>query len=507
MDAAENKLSKYDMLCRQMDALIEACLDSERRHMVQIERVHPKYRSSAKNLVHYRAMRSRDLSKLQKRLKNLGFSRLAKAESHVLPSLTTTRRLIDLLEGSPDHEPHITPELSIKKSKRRLRKNSTALLGPRSKNRNSMIMVTMPTEASWNTKLIEDMISGGMGVARINCAHDNSEIWGRIAANVRKVSEELNIPCSIAMDLAGPKIRTGTIAAGPQVKKIRPVKDARGRIVRKASVWLGDEPSEKAPHFLPLADRSKLEPGMVLHFQDTRGKLRTLQIAFVEESGCVALIDRTSYLETGHILYHEKQLITQVCVLGEVAAREGSVYLRPGDKVLLTKRNVVTPHFGPNHDRTGIDFLEIQCTNPSVIDQIKPGESVKFDDGKFEGVIDSVNDDGAMITVTAVRSNGARLKAEKGVNFPDSRLRIQGLTTKDKEDLKFVVETADIVNMSFVNSVRDVKALMSELEKLGALNKIGVVLKSRNDAGFPQPHRYSARSNAHLSHWCDDRSW
>ena len=40
------------------------------------------------------------------------------------------------------------------------------------------------------------------------------------------------------MDLAGPKIRTGPIAAGPSVLRIKPQRDAYGRVVSPALVGL-----------------------------------------------------------------------------------------------------------------------------------------------------------------------------------------------------------------------------------------------------------------------------
>lgn len=52
-----------------------------------LEKVHPNYRDSAKNLVHYLAFRRRDLRPLQMRLAELGLSSLGRAESHVLATV------------------------------------------------------------------------------------------------------------------------------------------------------------------------------------------------------------------------------------------------------------------------------------------------------------------------------------------------------------------------------------------------------------------------------------
>lgn len=57
------------------------------------------------------------------------------------------------------------------------------------------------------------------------------------------------------------------------------------------------------------------------------------------------------------------------------------------------------------------------------------------------------------------------MRAEKGINFPDSKLNIKGLTEKDKADLKFIAKCADLVNFSFVNSKSDVEDLLNEFKK------------------------------------------
>ena len=66
-------------------------------------------------------------------------------------------------------------------------------------------MVTMPPEAAENYKLIYDLISRGMNVVRINCAHDNPDVWEKMIKKIRKAEKELNQNCKILMDIAGPK--------------------------------------------------------------------------------------------------------------------------------------------------------------------------------------------------------------------------------------------------------------------------------------------------------------
>jgi pyruvate kinase len=83
-----------------------------------------------------------------------------------------------------------------------------------------------------------------------------------------------------------------------------------------------------------------------------------------------------------------------------------------------------------------------------------------------------------------VRLGGTKLRADKGINFPQSKLKISGLTEKDRRDLKFVTKHADVVNMSFVNTPRDVEELLDAIGKAGKLNELGVILKIETQQGF-----------------------
>jgi pyruvate kinase len=77
------------------------------------------------------------------------------------------------------------------------------------------------------------------------------------------------------------------------------------------------------------------------------------------------------------------------------------------------------------------------------------------------GVIEEVLADSVLVRITWAPPQGGRLRADKGINLPDSRLRIPALTTRDLEDLAFVSQNADVIEMSFVNSPEDGVALVS----------------------------------------------
>lgn len=478
------KPGKIEVLIADIEQLIAATTAYAETHKGKVVKVHPAYKDSARNLLHYAALRRRDLSRIQKRLRNIGLSRLGKAESHILPSLLTTLSILRVLSGMFEDSSLHPPELSIKKSKRRLKKHVRRLLSRRPKGRSSRIMVTMPAEAASNPKLITRMMLAGMNVARINCAHDSPKEWKRIIDNIHNTSKELDAPCVISMDLGGPKIRTGPIEEGPQIRKIRPRKNVRGKIIKAARLWMAPSNDVEARNYLPVADISKIKEKSFLHFRDTRNKQRVLKILDVHENGCWAAIKRTSYFETGMPLFLESELIHPICTIGDLPHIQGSIYLVPGDHLRLLKKHIIASHrsMGSNEDSPGP--IEIHCTNSTVLGQVKEGEPVLFDDGKLGGIVVAKDNRGITIEMNTVRLGGTKLRADKGINFPKSNLKISGLTKKDRQDLKFVTKHADVVNMSFVNTPQDVEELLNAIEEAGKLNELGVILKIETKKGF-----------------------
>lgn len=84
---------------------------------------------------------------------------------------------------------------------------------------------------------------------------------------------------------------------------------------------------------------------------------------------------------------------------------------------------------------------------------VQAGEPITFADGALEGEIVGV--DGHKIRVRM--NNGGILKSRKSINVPETKLSCSILTTKDMEDLKFLLEAGvDIVALSFICSRHDI---------------------------------------------------
>ncbi len=471
-------------LATTIEGLIQDCLELEKRYEKHLDAVHPNFQPSARNLIHYRAIRHHDLRDFQKKLGNLGISRLAKAEAHVMASLRINLAIIQaMLADEPLAIP--SPRLTAKKSKRLHKRNAKALLGYRSHHRRARIMVTLPSEAADDYGLVHSMVASGMNAARINCAHDTPEVWEKMIVHLRKASRKLGRKVKVAMDLAGPKIRTGAVVPGPRIQKYRPAKDVRGRIPQPLQAWLGPEPHGELPH-IPIDAKSMkaLSEGDRLYLRDTRDKKRVIDLAESGEVGFLALLPKTTYLETNLPLYHDSSLKGAFVPVGPLPASEQYLNLQVGDELIL--HAAPTPGANAEYDENEklLRPAHISCTSAEVFERIKPGEPVLFDDGKIAGKITKVSAGEAEIRISLTPNGGAKLRADKGINFPQSDLQICGLTEKDRQDLKFVAKHADVVNLSFVNSSNDVRELLRELEALNAQDKLGVILKIETQQGF-----------------------
>jgi pyruvate kinase len=103
------------------------------------------------------------------------------------------------------------------------------------------------------------------------------------------------------------------------------------------------------------------------------------------------------------------------------------------------------------------------CTLPQVFERLAIGHRIFLDDGKLRGHITRRSPAGFVALMDEGRVKGVKLKAEKGLNFPDTELGIDPLTARDRRDLDFIAQHADMIGYSFVETAEDVAMLQSEL--------------------------------------------
>ena len=492
--------ARLDDLTRDLDAIRTDVLRLEGDFEHRLPDTHPAYRKSARNLIHYLALRRHDIRQLQETLTTLGLSSLGRTESHVLAAIDAVAKVLYHLAQREGRVPARGLEaIDFAEGKALLREHTEALLGPRPARRGVRIMVTMPSEAAHDFQLVRQLVAHGMDCMRINCAHDDPEAWAGMVANLQRAKQELGKECRVQMDLAGPKLRTGPIDASSQIVKWSPQRDRAGRVQAAAQVWLTPEHHpEPAPApaagclRLPAALLANARAGDCLKFTDLRGKSRLLELHATHGQSRWASAAQTAYLSAAHavrVAYIPKAgsgtTLSAQAIVAAPAADKLFMILKPGDTLVITRAALPGQPAVSEVDGTVVRPAAISCTLPEVFTDVRPQERIWFDDGKIGGLIESIDASEMRVRITAAKPAGDKLRVDKGINLPDSKLRLSALTEKDLADLPFVVEHADLVGLSFVRRPDDVRTLHAHLARLNA-SHLGTVLKIETRTAFEQ---------------------
>src|SRR5262249_41157601 len=150
--------------------------------------------------------------------------------------------------------------------------------------------------------------------------------------------------------------------------------------------------------------------------------------------------------------------------------------LKPGDTLILTRSLEPGRPAQYNKQNELVSPAKIGVTLPEFFDSVHAGESIWLDDGKFGGAISAVQADQVTVEIQQAPPGGAKLRAEKGINAPETNLQLASLTEDDLKALEFIVKHADLLGYSFVRTEDDVRYLQERLAQLGAAN-LGIVLK------------------------------
>jgi len=480
---------KLQSINSQIEEIIAKAKELELNNNDLISKVHPVYRESALNLTHYLAFRSFDIDTLQDKLRYMGLPDLANIEGHVMKSLLAIKTIINHLLGNQVIEKQ-KGIISIKKSEKLLRKNTERLFGYKSKKRRTRIMVTLPSTAAEDYSMVNRLIGLGMNSARINCAHDESEVWAKMIANVDRANNASQKNCKVMMDLGGPKLRTGAMKEGPKLIHIKPQRDQIGKVTKAAKIWIAPPdilpPNDTADAIIPIDELllDKIKRGNTIYFTDTREKNCKITIEKKQGKGKWGICSDSAYISTGTELTIKKENASgkEKVFVGELLPMEQFITLFIGDKLILHADPKPGESTQYNEDGKFLEYAHVSCTLPEIFKNVKKGEPIFFDDGKIEGVIEEVNGDSILVDIVYARNTGAKLKADKGINLPDSKLSVSGLTEKDKKDLEFVAQNADTLNFSFVNDEDDVQQLLDELKKYDT--SLGIILKIETQKGF-----------------------
>lgn len=149
--------------------------------------------------------------------------------------------------------------------------------------------------------------------------------------------------------------------------------------------------------------------------------------------------------------------------------KEGEVYLEKGSIAYVSMDDIEG------------DAERFSVTYPGLIDDVHEGGKILLDDGLVELEVLEVLK--AQNEIKTRVLNSGPLKNKKGVNVPNVKVNLPGITEKDANDIIFGIEQGvDFIAASFVRRASDVLEIRELLEKYDATH-IQIVPKIENQEG------------------------
>jgi pyruvate kinase len=225
---------------------------------------------------------------------------------------------------------------------------------------------------------------------------------------------------------------------------------------------------------------ASLTAGSKIRFTDLRGKNRTLIVTREVDESRWAESQTTAYVGPETLLRTEweSKSLPAESRIADVKPVEASILLRVGDMLLLTSDSGAKSAV-----LAGERMPKIIGLSREALSTLKPGQSIWFDDGKIGGVIKTRTNAKVRVRITYAKPRGSKLRSDRGINLPDTRLSTVALGQKDIEALSVATKCANSVALSFARNREDVEALVTSLKKMKS-RRMGIVLKIETREGF-----------------------
>lgn len=138
----------------------------------------------------------------------------------------------------------------------------------------------------------------------------------------------------------------------------------------------------------------------------------------------------------------------------------GAVDWNDGEQVRITVDDVIG-----NHDR-------VSTTYSKLAEDAEPGDRLLVDDGKVGLIVDRVDGNDVVCTVT----EGGTVSNNKGLSMPGMKISVPAMSEKDIADLEFALGLGvDLVALSFVRSPADIELVHAVMDRVG--RRVPVVAK------------------------------
>ena len=198
-----------------------------------------------------------------------------------------------------------------------------------------------------------------------------------------------------------------------------------------------------------------------------------------------------------HIRQYEKRLGRPIAILGDLQGPKIRIGSFKNSSAFLKNNQKFELDLNP----TPGDEKRVFLPHPEIYKSVKKNTRVLIDDGKLILNITKVSSD----KITTEVINGGKISNMKGVNIPESFIKMSSLTKKDIKDLGFCLDLSlDYVALSFVQKAKDLidlkkhignqTAIMAKFEKPLAIKRMEEILYhcdaamvARGDLGVEMP--------------------
>ena len=198
-----------------------------------------------------------------------------------------------------------------------------------------------------------------------------------------------------------------------------------------------------------------------------------------------------------HIRQYEKRLGRPIAILGDLQGPKIRIGTFTKTSVNLTNNQKFDLDLNPEPGNE----KRVHLPHPEIFKSVKKNTRVLIDDGKI--ILNIINVNSEKISTEVI--NGGKISNMKGVNIPETFIKMSSLTKKDIKDLEFCLDLSlDYVALSFVQKAKDLidlkkhignqTGIMAKFEKPLAIKRMDEILfhcdaamVARGDLGVEMP--------------------
>ena len=198
-----------------------------------------------------------------------------------------------------------------------------------------------------------------------------------------------------------------------------------------------------------------------------------------------------------HIRQYEKRLGRPIAILGDLQGPKIRIGTFTKTSVNLTNNQKFDLDLNPEPGNE----KRVHLPHPEIFKSVKKNTRVLIDDGKI--ILNIINASSEKISTEVI--NGGKISNMKGVNIPETFIKMSSLTKKDIKDLEFCLDLSlDYVALSFVQKAKDLidlkkhignqTGIMAKFEKPLAIKRMDEILfhcdaamVARGDLGVEMP--------------------